>query len=82
MLSFTATTKPPRHRAQGFSADSRSLLEACQIISGIMNGISRWYKPLLANRTAPEIEAAIIALSLEQPAFGQIRVANEMRDAH
>jgi transposase InsO family protein len=33
----------------------------------------------LANRTAPEIEAAIIALSLEQPAFGQIRVANEMR---
>src|SRR5215207_11435736 len=32
-------------------------------------------KPLLANRTAPEIEAAIIALSLEQPAFGQIRVA-------
>ena len=36
-------------------------------------------KPLLANRTAPEIEAAITALSLEQPAFGQIRVANEMR---
>jgi transposase InsO family protein len=36
-------------------------------------------RPLLANRTAPEIEAAIIALSLEQPAFGQIRVANEMR---
>ena len=36
-------------------------------------------KPLLANRTAPEIEAAIIALSLEQPAFGQIRVANELR---
>ena len=36
-------------------------------------------KPLRANRTAPEIEAAILALSLEQPAFGQIRVANEMR---
>jgi transposase InsO family protein len=36
-------------------------------------------KPLLANRTAPEIEAAILTLSLEQPAFGQIRVANEMR---
>ena len=28
-------------------------------------------KPLLANRTAPEIEAAIIALSLEQPAFAR-----------
>src|SRR4051794_12402982 len=35
-------------------------------------------KPLLANRTAPEIAAAIIALSLEQPAFGQIRGANEV----
>ena len=37
-------------------------------------------KPLLANRTAPEIEALIIALSLEQPAFGQIRIANEVRE--
>ena len=36
-------------------------------------------KPLLANRTPPEIEAIIVALSLEQPAFGQIRIANEMR---
>jgi Winged helix-turn helix len=32
-------------------------------------------KPLLANRTAPEIEALIVELSLEQPAFGQIRIA-------
>jgi len=36
-------------------------------------------KPLLANRTAPEIEALILELSLEQPAFGQIRIANEIR---
>jgi hypothetical protein len=36
-------------------------------------------KPILANRTPLEIEAQIIALSLEQPAFGQIRVSNEMR---
>jgi Winged helix-turn helix len=36
-------------------------------------------KPILANRTAPEIEARIVGFSLEQPAFGQIRVANEMR---
>jgi hypothetical protein len=33
----------------------------------------------LANRTPPEIEAIIVELSLEQPAFGQIRVANEVR---
>src|SRR5688572_5632140 len=36
-------------------------------------------KPLLANRTAPEIEALILDLSLEQPAFGQIRIANVVR---
>src|SRR5512134_2208996 len=36
-------------------------------------------KPILANRTPPEIEAIIVALSLEQPAFGQIRIANEVR---
>ena len=36
-------------------------------------------KPILANRTAPEVEARIVAFSLERPAFGQIRVANEMR---
>ena len=36
-------------------------------------------KPILKNRTSPEIEAIIVALSLEQPAFGQIRIANEVR---
>src|SRR3984893_6728631 len=36
-------------------------------------------EPILANRAAPESEARIVAFSLEQPAFGQIRVANEMR---
>ena len=36
-------------------------------------------KPLLANRTPPEVEVVIIELSLEQPAFGQIRLANEVR---
>src|SRR6476659_6313306 len=36
-------------------------------------------KPLLKNRTAPEVEAMILDLSLQQPAFGQIRIANEIR---
>jgi hypothetical protein len=27
---------------------------------------------------APEIEAAVVALAIEQPAFGQLRVANEV----
>jgi hypothetical protein len=36
-------------------------------------------KPILKNRTSPQVEAIIIQLSLEQPAFGQIRIANELR---
>src|ERR671916_3475472 len=36
-------------------------------------------KPLLANRTPAEVEAIIVDLSLELPAFGQIRIANEVR---
>ena len=36
-------------------------------------------KPLLANRIAPEVEALVVGIALEQPAYGQIRVANEVR---
>ena len=36
-------------------------------------------KPLLANRTPPEVEALIVELSLELPAYGQLRIANEVR---
>jgi hypothetical protein len=36
-------------------------------------------KPLLKNRIAAEVETMVLDLSLEQPAFRQIRIANEIR---
>lgn len=36
-------------------------------------------KPNLRNRIAEEIEAAVLELSVEQPAWGQVRVSNELK---
>src|SRR5215472_6058178 len=36
-------------------------------------------KPVLKNRTAPEIERAVVDLAIEQPAWGQVRVSEMLK---
>src|SRR6478609_4268837 len=36
-------------------------------------------KPILKNRTAPEIEEAVVAMAIEQPAWGQVRVSEALK---
>jgi len=36
-------------------------------------------KPVLKNRVAPEVEAAVLKMAFELPAHGQVRVSNELK---
>ena len=36
-------------------------------------------KPILKNRTPPEIEQAVVEMAIEQPAWGQVRVSDALK---
>ena len=53
----------------------------CLFVEAALQEISH-HRPLLKNHVDPQVEAAVIELALELPAYGQIRIAKEVLKRH